>query len=559
MTLGQNDRSGARIARNDQQATDPFQNFWDGRRDGRNLWIGIRDCNIFLENIHRVPDITVAERLRWISEVKFIKAHLHFFLLKLYGPIPIVNENLLISSPTEAVRVFRDPVDDVIDFIVNLLDEAMEYLPEQLMESAAELGRITQPIAAAVKAYALVWAASPLFNGNPDYANFRDSRGVHLFSTTHDNTKWERALIAIDEAIELAHKTGHTLFEFNPGVVQMSETTRLKYTLRGAVSERPMNHNNEVIWAHPARNDANQFANFVMPKWAALTSVGGVSEVGATLKMAEMFYTKNGVPIIEDLNWNWNERYEVRRDTGEFHQFYIRRGEATANLNFYREPRFYAHLSFNRGLYEMLAQPEAETVMIESFSGRQHGLIHNNAHIMTGYFIKKIVSFRTATNTSGASPFRYNFPNIRLADLYLLRAEAANEVKDTPDNEVWYWIDLVRQRAGLNGVVESWQNHSNEPLKPTNKIGMRKIIKQERAIELSFEGKRGFDLRRWGDAIDELNQPMQGWDYRGTSVEEYYRVMTYFSERHFTTKDYLWPLWQTTLIRNNNLMQNPGW
>src|SRR5690554_3379691 len=78
-------RSGARIARNDQNATDPFQNNWDGRRDGRNLWIGIRDCNIFLENIEKVPDLQAWERVRWISEVKFIKAYLHFFLLQLYG------------------------------------------------------------------------------------------------------------------------------------------------------------------------------------------------------------------------------------------------------------------------------------------------------------------------------------------------------------------------------------------------------------------------------------------------------------------------------------------
>src|SRR5690606_31785500 len=75
-------RSGSRIATNDQNSARPFQNYWDGRRDGRNLWVGIRDCNIFLENIEKVPDLHAWERVRWVSEVKFIKAYLHYFLLQ---------------------------------------------------------------------------------------------------------------------------------------------------------------------------------------------------------------------------------------------------------------------------------------------------------------------------------------------------------------------------------------------------------------------------------------------------------------------------------------------
>lgn len=59
---------------------------------------------------------------------------------------------------------------------------------------------------------------------------------------------------------------------------------------------------------------------------------------------------------------------------------------------------------------------------------------------------------------NGLSTERYAFPIIRLADLYLMYAEALNETLNTPNNDVYTYIDLVRERAGLDGVKESWQN-----------------------------------------------------------------------------------------------------
>lgn len=550
-------RSGARIARNDQNAADPFHNYWDGRRDGRNLWIGIRDCNIFLENIERVPDLQAWERVRWISEVKFIKAYLHLFLSQLYGPIPIVDKNLAVNADPEEVRVHREPVDSVINYVVNLLDESLLNLPDRIEETTTEMGRITKPIALSVKAKALVWVASPLFNGNPDYANFKDKRGIQLISTQYDESKWERALEAVDEAIDACHEAGHVLYQYRRGIEEMSDVTLQKYTLRGAVSERPV-QNQEIIWAHPAFQSANQFQNYVTPKFENWVEVD-VAAIGATLKIAEQYYTQNGVPINEDYSWNYAGRYEMRRDTGSFHQYYISSGEITANLNYYREPRFYAHLAFDRSLYEMLSQKESETIVVKCRSGEPSGIIYNSAYIPTGYFIKKLVSFRSATTTTSPSPWRFSIPNIRLADLYLLRAEAANEVKGTPDNDVYQWVDSIRLRAGLEGVLDSWTNYSNIPSKPTTKEGMREIIKRERMIELAFEGERPFDLRRWKDAMKYQNEPVQGWDIQGVRPEEYYEVTTIFNARNFTTKDYLQPLWTNTIIKNSNLVQNPGW
>ena len=97
-----------------------------------------------------------------------------------------------------------------------------------------------------------------------------------------------------------------------------------------------------------------------------------------------------------------------------------------------------------------------------------------------------------------------------MADLYLNYAEALNEVKDSPDNEVYEYIQAVRHNAGLDlggDLLNTWSQFSNNPSKPTTKDGMRDIIQQERMVELALEGYRYWDLRRWKLAEDYLVDP----------------------------------------------------
>ena len=152
------------IGRGEQNNNDPYQNFWDGGNGGTNLWVAIRDCNIFLENINKPLDLQNYERTRWIAEVKFLKAYYHYYLFMLYGPIPIMDTNIAVDASQDEVRRYREPVDDVVAYISNLLDEAYKDLPSKITDPGQEMGRITQPIAKAVKAQLLLLAASPLFN-----------------------------------------------------------------------------------------------------------------------------------------------------------------------------------------------------------------------------------------------------------------------------------------------------------------------------------------------------------------------------------------------------------
>jgi len=205
------------IGRGEQNSNDPWQNYWDGGNGGTNLWVAIRDCNTFLENIHKPEDIEEYERVRWIAEVKFLKAYYHYYLFSLYGPIPIMDENISIDSSQEEVRRYRDPVDDVVAYIVALLDEAAKDLPVTIADELIELGRATQIIAKSVKAQVLLLAASPLFNGNADYASVKDNRDRYIFGSAEpDKNKWQKAADAAMEAIQLAESHGHALYTYHP-------------------------------------------------------------------------------------------------------------------------------------------------------------------------------------------------------------------------------------------------------------------------------------------------------------------------------------------------------
>lgn len=540
------------IAKGTQNANNPYLNYWDGGNNGESLFIGIRDCNIFLENIGRVHDIDDYEKERWISEVKFLKAYYHYFLMTLYGPIPVVKENLSVSASPEEVRVYREPIEEVVAYIIELLDEAMAGLPLDITDKTNEAGRITQPIAVALKAKALVWAASPLFNGNTDYKFFVDNKGRNLVDIEYSVEKWQRAVTALKNAIDTCELAGHELYTYIPKA-NISDTTALKLTIRSAFSEK---WNKEIVWGSTQDNGLQKLC---MPHLVVNNLGNGTNELCATLKIAEQFYTNKGIPIDEDPSWDYEHRYEIQKVT-EKDKFYLEVGETTAKLHFDREPRFYATLGFDRSVFEGAGKiADNDKFHLRTRKSEISGYRSVGEHIPTGYFMKKLINYEstpgTASNTYNS--VRYSFPLIRMSDLYLLYAEALNEVNSSPTAEVYKYIDKVRHRAGLKGVVESWSK-SSLPNKPMSQAGMREIIHQERLIELACEGQRFQDLRRWKEAMKYLSEPVQGWNYQGETAEAYYTVVTY-QTREFYTRDYLWPIKTNSITVNKNLVQNPGW
>ena len=508
------------------------------------------------------------EKKRWIAEVKFLKAYYHYYLLRMYGPIPLIRENLPVSASVEEVKVKREPVDVCFDYVVNLLNEAVPDLPLKLQNEASEAGRITLPIALAVKAKVLVEAASPLFNGNTDYASFMNKDGVPYFNQTYDVVKWEKAATACKNAIDTCHLAGFTLFYYTQGFGEnLVPEIITQMSIRNSVCEGNYAFNREVIWADPNSTSSNLQAlttAYIDPSKG--NNMGIRSIVVPPLKIAEMFYTVNGVPIDEDQDWELSGKYTERyrlKTAGDADRYHIKVGAQTATLHFDREIRFYANLAFDGGLWYGIGKFDVNDQWdVRAKAGEVAGL-RSSLHSVTGYFCKKLANYRNVILAGdGASYTRidYLWPVIRLADLYLLYSEALNEAYG-PSQEACQWVDLVRSRAGLEGVVDSWTKYAKTAYKakPNTQDGFRKVIQQERLIELANEGHRYWEIRRWKRGREMWhNQPIQGWDVSQSEPETYYRIRTVFTPQ-FLTKNYLWPIREYNLTVNPNLDQNPGW
>lgn len=554
-----------RIAKGLQNTSDPYLNYWSGGQGGSNLFVGIRDCNIFLENVDKVPDMPRSEKERWKAEVKFIKAYLHIWLFQLYGPIPFVDKNIDVDASTEDVKVEREPVDDVVAKIAGLLDEAIgsNALPEHIRARDTELGRVTKAAALAIKARLLTYAASPLYNGNQDFAGWKDSDGRNMINPKYDARKWELARDACKEAIDAAVTAGHGLYTFDEPVKNISDTTRLELTLRHTLTKK---FGDELIWGLGRRNteDLMRIVNPPLTTYHLSNQLFWVKMMhNPTLEIVEEFYTRNGVPIDEDKEYDYEGRYDVIKVPHD-HQYYADTTAKTARLHLFREPRFYAWVGFDNGKwFNMEVTDDKHSYVLHSKSGGLAGRSLDN-YSVTGFFTKKLVSYElvlTQSTNTGGQCSSYAFPIIRLADLYLLYAECLNECKDSPDEEVYEYIQLVRDKAGLDretgSLVETWATYSSNPDKPKTKDGMRDIIQRERMIELAFEGQRFYDLRRWKLAMDYCNRPVRGWSV--TESDDSFYTPSYIDFPTFTPKNYFWPIKLDDLYRNNKLQQSYLW
>lgn len=553
---------GVRIMKGQQSASNPKFGLWSGWSDQGSLWEGIRHCNILIENIHNVVDMSEEEMNSWAAEAKFLKAYYHFLLFTYYGPIPIVDENLPISASDNEVRVKRSTVDQSVDYIVQTIDDAILDLPVREL-SSNDLGRIDQVIAKSIKSRVLLYAASPLFNGNSEmYSGFINEDGEHYFNQTYDQTKWDLAKDASLDAINAALENGVGLYEFSStppnyeDEYEESEFLRTLYDLKYTIVDK---WNSELIWgnSNPVRdNDWWQMQAACMMKNPSASSVEAAWQwIAPTLRIAELFYTENGLPIDQDLTYDFQNRFNTAT-VGASQNYQAQYGTTTAKLNLNREPRFYSSLGFDRGYNRTWGN----LWQLRMKKGEIHGRIANSDdYLITGYALKKLV--HPDSEGDGYNKIvTYAWPMIRLSELYLNYAEAINESAG-PNQEAYDALNAVRERAGISSVEDAWGNASISATlnKHTTQDGFREIIRQERLIELSFEGNRYNDIRRWKQAEQYFNSPVFGWSVDETSVSGYYNITQVGTRSFNSPRDYFHPISINEITINPNLTQNLGW
>ena len=550
------------IARGYQNAASPYCDFWTGANGGKDLYEAIRSCNTLIENLDEVEDMDEMEKKRWVDEAKFLKAFYHFYLTRMYGPIPIVDKNKEIGSSIEDVHVYRNTLDECFDYIVALLDEVLQDggLPDVIDAEATELGRVTNGIVKAFKAQVLIYAASPLFNGNTDYVGYTDNRGVEIFCPNKTEAekaeRWQAAASACKVAIDMLSEQGYKLFTYSDNSTNLSDQTNFMLSHRMSFNQA---ENMENIWYY-TNGTYDQYGaypfRFTGTSRLSDVSSGGGGILSVPIETALLYYTKNGLPIEEDVTYDVDGIFDPREAT-EDDKNVIEPGFMTVGLHFDRENRFYSDLAFDGASWFGNGVTQEASVYLHAKAGQANGFAYATNGNVTGYWARKYINTKTICNITSFIQSGYFYPILSLRQLYLYYAEALNE-SGAPYKDVLPWIDAIRQRSGVPDVVTSWERYSRAPDMYKSKEGLRSIIHREEIIEMMFEGQMIWDLRRWKEAISSLSHTVNGWNYSGNTYEAYYTQMPMYIQ-HFEVKDYFWPIRNSEIYANNNIVQNPGW
>lgn len=534
----------ANFPKGNYNASEPVISYWN------TLFGGIRRCYILLDNIDAVPNMTPSNTQAYKGEAKFLIAYFHFLLLKNYGPIPIIKEQISIDM-NKADFPERESYDVCVEWIAALFDEAATLLPSE--QTSTAYGRATSIAAKAMKSRLLLYAASPLFNGNSEYYSGFVSKidGRHLISQIYSDEKWEKAARAAEEAILLAKNAGYDLYTYSPLASSnfKQPTNPVHRVLR--LNFIDYNNSKEVLWAHTTK-EGNYGIQFKSTPYRTGPSSG--NGVGVTLSMVESFYTQNGLPIDMDPSYNYAGRYKHT----EYHNEVC--DGITLNLNMNREPRFYAWIAFHNGYYEVLRRnPTNEDANIVQTKFRKNDIFgikeRTTNYPPTGYLNKKGCSPLYNNIQENVNPPHYPWPVIRLAELYLNLAEAyANLGKIQQAVEA---LRPVRERAGIPSVDAAFDNAGLS----LGKEEMIRIARQERTIELYLEGHRFWDIRRWKEGNKYFNNRPKGMNYNGETDAQFFQVTEVIVQRKFTTPmHYLMPIPKDDINKNERkFVQNPGY
>lgn len=496
---------------------------------------GIRQCNVFLENIEACPT-SQENKTVWIGEARFLRAFLHFCLLRSHGPIPIMDRAIKMDDNLKHFP--RNKFDDCVTFIVDDcqygIDGALPimYTNSNGIVADSKYGRATAAAALALKARTLLYAASPLFNGNPDYADYKNEDGTLLFSP-RDDSKWEKAATAAKDCID---KVEGSLFY---GLYYSSEPEN-GYRNYMELFLPSNKWNKEYIFG---RNRGTGYDNNIhQERCFGSNGMGGWSGLCPTQELVDAFEMANGqIPI---LGYNANGTPIINTASGYSETgFAAQAGElypaGTYNMYVNREPRFYATINFSGQQWRGRK--------LEFYQGGRDGInISKVDYCSTGYLLRKTAdeSVDLIAGTGGTKEACIYF---RVGSLYLDYAEALNEAKG-PVADVHTYMNRIRSRVGLPNLPAG-----------LSKDEMRERIRRERRVELSFEaGHRYFDCHRWKIAEETDNGYVHGMTI--TAGESgYYKRAVVGDSRVFEKKHYLFPIPQGEMNKQIGLVQSPFW
>ncbi len=501
------------------------------------LYESIRQCNIFLEQAHPIieeggPDasrLTAEEIAIYKANVRFMRAAYYYYLMEMYGPVPLVTQSYVL---TDNLDLARNSIDEVIEFIDTELTECMEDMHQEPYHNDESYRAVpTRGTAMALRAKAWVYAASPLFNGKWESGkNLVNKDGKRLFSD-YSTDKIDKAVGYLAEFLEYAAAGArYTLYQSATGKPEDS------------LYELFQEYNNEIIWATSTNYwgglGAENFDSHCTPR----NQPKGLGGMDILQELVDDFYCADGLPISDESFLPKSPDYT---ESG----FTTYDGYEVSNMYVGREPRFYNTVTFSGKKWHISGDE------IQFYKGGNCDNSVADGAPYTGYLCYKRYN-RTIYGLTPGVNTKYR-PSIifRLAEFYLLYAEMLNE-QDPTNSDILVYLNKVRNRAGLPNI---------EILNPSivgNQELQRKAIQRESRVELCTEGQRYFDVRRWLIAGGAPGEGGQGGDFHGmnpNATKVAFHTRTKWQTRSFKDKNYFYPIPLDEIKRSEYLVQNPGW
>ena len=499
----------------------------------RNCRAAIQYINLFLANVDKVnwnSNETVRDMYhqRYVGEARGLRALFMYYLLRAHGGydaqgnllgVPIVLEPTTVSSDFNALEV-RASYADCMKQLIEDAEEAIRVLPVDYKDTDNETetvncfgktytvtkatynrvlgtnfaGRFSGRIARAVLAQAALMAASPAF---------ADGSGV---------------------TYEQAAKYAKNVLDLNGGVSGI-DTDGLEWYADPNMSnlsggECPK----EVMWRTEKSNNNDLEADNYPP------SIYGKGRINPTQNLVDAFPAANGYPIAN-----------------------AKSGFDAENPYANRDPRLAKYIIFNgqtAGSGSSVINTQADN------SANLDGLNKDvSKSTRTGYYMKKLLRQDINLDPNVNSKQNHYTARIRYTELYLDYAEAANEAYGPTGGSGFSAYDVIkaiRQRAGIKD--ENGQDPYLESIK-NDKDKMRELIRNERRIELCFEGFRFWDLRRW--KLD-ITEEAKGVSITNVGAGKKYETIS-VEKRNFKENGYYGPVPYDQILNFPSLTQNKGW
>ena len=580
----------------------------------KNSWpwsyVAIRQASVFIRNAHANDELTQDEIDVLIGEAHFLRGYFYWLLIRKYGPVPIMpDEGADFSESYDNLSYPRNTFDECVDFICKDMIEAAKRLPDR--RDNLNSARPTKGAALAMRAKVLTYAASPLYNGNTEMADFTDKTGRQLISQQYDERKWAVAAAAGKDFLDYNDQAGvykiHTV-----GIRKTAEDTSYPTTIippkcepyssqnfpngwadidpfesyRSVFNgELSMAENEEIIFTRGQNNRTNnlipdgqdgtvEIGVKDLVKHQLPNSLGGWNIHGVTQKQCDAYDMADGTPY---------DREKVMAKYGPGNEFTTINNKALHPYDHLpdngiymgyanREPRFYASVAYSGTIWPGASTTEDRyhNQQIFYYRGEQDGRVNSNERwVNTGIGVMKYVHPYDINVGNNASIRDKADPALRYADLLLLYAEALNNLTTSYEiaswdgtqtytisrdvNEMHRGVKPVRMRAGV-------PDYTDDVYADRDKFF--NAIVHERQIEFFAENQRYFDLRRWKIAEEHEAEQIYGCNTlmdRRNALQFYNPVRVPKLQTSFSRRQYFWPVSWDELRRNKNLTQAPGW